>query len=170
MKQFSLKEYLKNPNKKVVTRNGEKIRIICTDRKSTDFPIVALCTSITGQEACRSYDMNGKYNVKEESILDLMFAEECDKSINTVKTAFLEKASEYAEKCFPSDNISNYGKHDVAFHSHIAGANWMLEKAIYWLQEHVNDYLFDDGTPERPWLKCSACMFDAFKKAMCEQL
>lgn len=48
----------------------------------------------------------------------------------------------------------------------VAGADWMLEKAIYWLQEHVNDYLFDDGTPERPWLKCSACMFDAFKKAM----
>ena len=47
-----------------------------------------------------------------------------------------------------------------------SGANWMLEKAIDWLQEHVNDYLFDDGTPERPWLKCSACMFDAFKKAM----
>lgn len=46
------------------------------------------------------------------------------------------------------------------------GANWMLEKAIDWLQDHVNDYLFDDGTPERPWLKCSACMFDAFKKAM----
>ena len=47
-----------------------------------------------------------------------------------------------------------------------AGANWMLEKAIDWLQYHVNDYLFDDGAPERPWLKCSACMFDAFKKAM----
>lgn len=29
-----------------------------------------------------------------------------------------EKSSEYAEKCFPSDDISNYGKHDVAFHSH----------------------------------------------------
>ena len=47
-----------------------------------------------------------------------------------------------------------------------SGANQMLEKAIDWLQYHVNDYLFDDGTPERPWLKCSACMFDAFKKAM----
>ena len=58
-----------------------------------------------------------------------------------------EKASEYAEKHFPSDDISNSGKHDVAFHSHIAGAKWMLEKAAYWLQEHVNDYLFDDGAP-----------------------
>ena len=46
------------------------------------------------------------------------------------------------------------------------GAEWMLEKAIHWLDVHVNDYLFNDGTPERPWLKCSACMFDAFKKAM----
>lgn len=34
-----------------------------------------------------------------------------------------EKASEYAEKCFPSDDINNSGKHDVAFHSYIAGAN-----------------------------------------------
>lgn len=79
-----------------------------------------------------------------------------------------EKSSEYAEKCFPSDDISNYGKHDVAFHSHIAGANWMLEKAAYWLQEHVNNYLFDDGTPDRPWLKCKSDMFDDFRKAMKE--
>lgn len=42
----------------------------------------------------------------------------------------------------------------------------MFEKAIDWLQEHVNDYLFDDGTPERPWLKCKSEMFDDFKKAM----
>lgn len=49
-----------------------------------------------------------------------------------------------------------------------SGANWMLEKAIDWLQEHVNDYLFDDGTPERPWLKCKSEMFDAFRKAMKE--
>lgn len=47
-----------------------------------------------------------------------------------------------------------------------SGANWMFEKAIDWLQYHVNDYLFDDGTPERPWLKCKSDMFDAFKKAM----
>ena len=47
-----------------------------------------------------------------------------------------------------------------------SGANWMLEKAIAWLQYHVNDYLFDDGTPDRPWLKCKSDMFDDFKKAM----
>ena len=45
-----------------------------------------------------------------------------------------EKSSEYAEKCFPSDDIGNYGKHDLAFHSHIAGARWMLEKACEYIR------------------------------------
>ena len=31
MKQFSLEEYLANPSKKVVTRDGRNVRIICTD-------------------------------------------------------------------------------------------------------------------------------------------
>ena len=43
MKQFSLEGYLKNPDRKVVTRNGLPVRIICTDRKDK-WPIVALVT------------------------------------------------------------------------------------------------------------------------------
>ena len=72
-----------------------------------------------------------------------------------------EKAKEYESNIGSQDYVPT--EIEEAFK---AGAEWMLEKAAYWLQEHVNDYLFDDGTPERPWLKCSACMFDAFKKAM----
>lgn len=71
-----------------------------------------------------------------------------------------EKAKEYRSDTFGipfGDDIA------MAFSE---GAEWMLEKAIYWLQEHVNDYLFDDGTPDRPWLKCKSEMFDDFKKAM----
>lgn len=48
-----------------------------------------------------------------------------------------EKASEYAEKCFPSDDISNSGKHDVAFHSYSAVANWMLEKVMALIEDSV---------------------------------
>ena len=72
-----------------------------------------------------------------------------------------EKAKEYESNIGSQDYVPT--EIEEAFE---AGANWMLEKVIDWLQYHVNDYLFDDGTPERPWLKCSACMFDAFKKAM----
>ena len=42
MKQFNLKEYLKNPSKKVITRMGKKVRIICTDREDSIYPIIAL--------------------------------------------------------------------------------------------------------------------------------
>ena len=42
MKRFSLDEYLKNPSKKVVTRMGRKVRIICTDREDSIYPVVAL--------------------------------------------------------------------------------------------------------------------------------
>lgn len=42
MEQFSLAEYLKNPSRKVVTRMGRKVRIICTDREDSIYPIIAL--------------------------------------------------------------------------------------------------------------------------------
>lgn len=40
MKRFNLDEYLDNPNRKVVTRNGKSVRIKCTDRKCVDYPIM----------------------------------------------------------------------------------------------------------------------------------
>ena len=42
MKRFNLEVYLKNPSKKVVTRMGRKVRIICTDREDSIYPIIAL--------------------------------------------------------------------------------------------------------------------------------
>lgn len=33
MKQFSLEEYIKNPSRKIVTRDGKEARIVCTDKK-----------------------------------------------------------------------------------------------------------------------------------------
>ena len=41
MKQFSLNEYLANPSRKVVTRDGHSVRIICTDADGKA-PVVAL--------------------------------------------------------------------------------------------------------------------------------
>lgn len=41
MKQFNLDEYLKNPSRKIVTRDGKPVRIICTDAKS-NAPIIVL--------------------------------------------------------------------------------------------------------------------------------
>lgn len=40
MKQFSLEEYLKNPSRKVVTRSGNPVKILCTNYFNNDYPIV----------------------------------------------------------------------------------------------------------------------------------
>lgn len=76
MKPFNLEEYLKNPSKKVVTRGGSKVRIICTDRKDVDYPIVALIDS-RGKEETLSYTKNGYfYYDGRKDVNDLFFAPE----------------------------------------------------------------------------------------------
>ncbi len=81
MKAFSLKEYLKNPEKKVVTRDGRGVRIRCTDRRGCDCPIVALVeTSTRKAENILSYREDGRWSPAGgplvDSNLDLFFAPE----------------------------------------------------------------------------------------------
>ena len=76
MKPFNLDEYLKKPSRKVVTRNGRNVRIICTDKKGTAFPIVALVECEDKEETCY-YPPNGYWNLyEEESDIDLFFVTE----------------------------------------------------------------------------------------------
>lgn len=76
MKEFSLEEYLKNPNREVVTRNGRKVRIICTDRKG-DTPIIALVYDANeGQECGYAFYPDGKYFIDKDDEVDLFFAPE----------------------------------------------------------------------------------------------
>ena len=73
MKQFNLEEYTKNPNRKVVTRDGRNVRIICTDKRGADFPIVALVECENKEETCY-YTKNGCWDFDTESANDLFFA------------------------------------------------------------------------------------------------
>ena len=76
MKQFDLQEYLKNPNLKVVTRDGRPARIICTDRNDkTGRPIVALVYDKNGEyEYCNMYFPNGRAISLVTDDSDLFFA------------------------------------------------------------------------------------------------
>ena len=59
MKQFDLKEYLANPSRKVVTRDGKNVRIICNDRKG-DYSIIALVENYGGtKESLYTYTKDG---------------------------------------------------------------------------------------------------------------
>lgn len=73
MKQFDLQEYLKNPQKKIVTRDGERARIICTDR-NPNYPIVALVGEKT---VVNCYTKKGRhFGDNISSSKDLFFAPE----------------------------------------------------------------------------------------------
>ena len=77
MKQFNLEEFLKNPSRKVVTRNGSKVkRILCTDARG-QYPIVALVEALDdGNESAFSYTKDGRFYPNEEHIYDLFFVPE----------------------------------------------------------------------------------------------
>ena len=76
MEQFDLEKHLKNPARKVITRDGRDVRIICTDKRKTIYPIIALCFMEDGSERLSSYLPNGKEHVGEDSNDDLFFAPE----------------------------------------------------------------------------------------------
>ena len=73
MKQFSLEEFKKNPNRKVVTRSGMPVRIVCTD-KNGEYPVVALVMNSKNTEEVNSCKENGLYIEGHETNADLFFA------------------------------------------------------------------------------------------------
>ena len=73
MKPFNLKEYLKNPKRKLVTRDGREVRIICENCNSSLFPIVA---EVQGGIKPESFTNEGKYRSGFDSDLDLFFITE----------------------------------------------------------------------------------------------
>ncbi len=73
MEEFSLEKYLKNPNRKIVTRDGKSVRIVCTDRECMDFPIVALIKFKDWEGVCM-FSTYGQCCDSKDDELDLFFA------------------------------------------------------------------------------------------------
>lgn len=81
MKQFNLEEYLSNPNRKIITRDGRNARIICTDAKVAygegEFPIIALIQKGEKyEELPDAFQKNGSYFQCKTDDKDLFFAPE----------------------------------------------------------------------------------------------
>ena len=76
MRQFDLDKYLKNPNRKIVTRDGRSVRIVCTDMIGTSYPVLAICRVDPTHDSCYSYTTTGKLHIGEDLRLDLFFAPE----------------------------------------------------------------------------------------------
>lgn len=71
MKQFNLDEYLKNPSRKVVTRDGRNVKIHCTNYIGAHHIIA----QVEGYDYSTSFAKDGRYaNDRDDSQLDLFFA------------------------------------------------------------------------------------------------
>ena len=75
MKPFNLKEYIKNPNRKVITRNGRPVKIVYTDKKGM-YPVVALIEYNNTYENVFAFTTDGRYSFVETDEKDLFFAPE----------------------------------------------------------------------------------------------
>lgn len=75
MKPFNLEEYLANPSKKIVTKEGKPVRIICTDVKGASYSVLALVDK-GDYEAPTLYTKKGEYSLGTEGSYDLFFAPE----------------------------------------------------------------------------------------------
>lgn len=112
MKQFNLREYLENPSRKVITRDGKPARIICTNANSP-YPIIALYCDEAGIEYVCSYKKDGSFSKNWKSDKDLFFAPEKKegyvnlfRQITGINTGFVFNTKEEAEKSAKS--LPNY--------------------------------------------------------------
>ena len=71
MERFKLDEYLKDTSRKVVTRDGRNVRIVCTDVKSGS-PIIAVIEEKDGTENVIRYESDGIMHGYHD--IDLFFA------------------------------------------------------------------------------------------------
>lgn len=72
MKPFSLEEYLEHPDRKVVTRDGRPVRILCTDLDDASYPVAAAIFNSN----CDKFTPSGLYQLGKETKYDLFFAPE----------------------------------------------------------------------------------------------
>lgn len=107
MEQFSLSEYLKNPTRQIVTRDGYSVRIICTDRMGK-WPIVALVCK-GKEEYLVSYTRDGRryIPIAEVTFDDLFFAPEtktkkefCPAAKRRARTPRFQRPRTYAPSAF----------------------------------------------------------------------
>ena len=77
MKQFNLAEYLKNPERKIVTRGGYPATIVSTTFHQENYPVIAeVCFSSYDKKQSYSFTANGLFLDSSEDSRDLFFAPE----------------------------------------------------------------------------------------------
>lgn len=103
MRRFNLEEYLKDTSKEIITRDGRKARIICTDAKG-DRPIIALVERFDGDaEDSYSYTKDGNFCVDREHIVDLFFVSKKYEGWVNIYRDVIKDSEPYCGKIFATE-------------------------------------------------------------------
>lgn len=156
-KQFDLQYYLEHPETKVVTRDGRKARIICTDLKNVNYPISAAFEEVSGLEFVEIFTSKGEFNgtLNGEHNKDLFFdlPDLVKKRVPLTYDDLLERVKAGKTMWITSDtnkHATKYAKFISAFNENnctiINGIN--CQPGIIRLKlEEILIYNFADGDP-----------------------
>lgn len=121
MKPFNLQDFISNPSRNVVTRDGRQVRIICTDAKR-EYPIIALI-EYEGKEYIGNYLPDGKLCSESTYIGDLFFdVEEKNGWVNIYKIPDTDELE---------TSIIFNTKEEAEFHS-VDNPNYVSTAKIQW--------------------------------------
>lgn len=63
---------------KVETRDGRPVRILCTDYKERDYPVVGIVRLGETEESINTFTLDGRFNIHKEEDRDLVIVEEIE--------------------------------------------------------------------------------------------
>ena len=142
MKPFNLEEYLKNPSKKVVTRDGRSVkRVLCTDAMGS-YPIVVLIENCDGtSDDAIKYTKDGRYFTKGTDDKDLFFATEKHEGwVNIYKAGVQRETLGYLQTRYAGSSIwpTEEAAKTAADPDPVATIKIEWEEQVWTLVEHAN--------------------------------
>lgn len=151
LKEFNVEEYYKNPERKVVTRDGREVEILKINTKTkTNVPVIAM---MDGNDI-RFFTTNGRLSLERETCSDLFFADvDCD-TTNDKGCVTCENGELYEGK--PNEK-AKVKFSDIVF----VRADFFIDKACKWLKNNARNYYSAYATEDR--------LIEDFKKAMEEK-
>ena len=118
MKPFSVKDYIKDPSKNVVTRDGKPARVLCTDLKHK-YPVIAALDYGDGEERVFFYDEHGRLGGVTESACDLLFEpikKECWANLYCAQTGIMFTGEFFkTEEDTLKEKVKDLGKYITTF-------------------------------------------------------
>lgn len=138
---FSIEEYIKDPTRKVVTRRGEGVRILCVDAPRTCYPVVGLVGAVIS-----TWTKEGRYNPQSDSNSDIFF-EPTAPTLNQFEFA----VQNLIIKAMSADNLSaiEEAKNLLPYAKEVINPETLSEDEKNW--KVVLGYVKDDAL--RVWLE-----------------